>query len=157
MSIFEELRELIERLFYGHKPASIGLIFPCFDPGGYSVNTASLALGLFILATPAYLNADGTPSLDSDGIPIPIKGPLTFQTSPTPGDVTVVVNSNGTLTLGMSKTASVGATTTINVADSSSPPLLGSIAVTAAGAVAEGVPASINFTLGTPQVIPPTG
>jgi len=161
MSVNELLEEIIEdaerwlrRHRHHHKPESIGLIFPCFNPGGYSVNTVSIPVGLFVKATPAYLNADGTPSLDSDGKPIPIFGPLAFTASGP--DVAVVVNPNNTLSLGVSAGATVGGTWTVTVTDASTPPLTGTINGTNGAAVAEGVPASIDFTFDKPQTTAPT-
>lgn len=114
------------------------------------MNQVSIPQGMFVLATPAYLNADGTPSVDSAGNPIPIVGPLSASSS---GDVTVVVNPSNTISLGMSATATVGGVTSITVTDPNG--LTGEIQVTAL--VKESVPASIDFTFGAPQTTAPTG
>ena len=139
-----------------HKPAFLGLIFPNFNPRSYSVNATSIPLGEFVLGTIAYLNADGTPSLDSNGVPIPLAGPITVSDISDTTNLSVVVNSDDTLAVGVGDSAPVPGSGTFNFSDNSPTPLTGTATITYGAAVPVGVPASLGITFGAPQTTAPT-
>lgn len=139
-----------------HKPAFLGLIFPNFNPRSYSVNATSIPLGEFALGTIAYLNADGTPSLDSNGAPIPLVGPITVSDISDTTNLSVVVNSDNTLAVGVGDTAPVPGSATFTFSDASPTPFTGTATITYGAAVPVGTPASLGIVFTGPFPTAPT-
>lgn len=153
----EELREFFRRhRHHEHKPASLGLIFPYFNARSYSVNSVTTPIGQFSKGTFAYLTAAGLPALDSNGLPVPLVGPLIISDISDTVNLTAVVNSNDTVAVGVAATGADGTAYTFTLSDSSPTPITATITVTAGNAVAVGVPASLDGTWTGPFPTAPT-
>jgi hypothetical protein len=144
--VIKEEIEVFEGVKPG-KPASIAFYFPGENPLALTL-VASIPQGLWQTIMPAYVNSDGTPSLDSNLSPIPFVGPPTVTTSDPA--IIATVNSDNSIAFQVPDTYVVGDTFNVAVDDASSPALTGTLVATCIGPIAEGVPAGIQFTVFTP-------
>jgi hypothetical protein len=144
-----EIREEIE-VWEDETPGEVASI--AFYFSGETMNPqllVSLSLGLFTLASPVYVKADGTQALNSDGTAIPIVGPLTAV--PIDPTVTAVVNSDNSISFQMPDTYKVGQQFTVLVTDATpGTPFTGTIIATALGAVPEGPITGLGFVFTGP-------